>query len=291
MNADHYPVFANGRLHDGGDLVLSANDEGFLLGLSVFDTVLLENGCLFFLEDHVDRLRRGAAELHIEWPPPWDVGDALRMTAEALGDRSAAVRVTLSRGVAGKTPTLVVTTRPFDVIPQHGVKILVSSYRNLGGNPLEAVKSTNRLRNILAREEAQAAGAWEALLRNHEGDYSECTTSNFYCVRNGAILTPSTDRGCLGGIVRKKLLADLEREPLVHDGAEVPVRVSRVEPDDLCQATEVFLTNTTGRVIPVFEVKSRDGPPGTYPGGEGPITQLLRERMGAMEAAYRESGR
>ena len=287
---ERYPVFANGRVHEGGDLVLSANDEGFLLGLSVFDTVLLEDGCLYFLEDHVERLRRGAAELHIDWPPPWDVGDAMRATADALGGGNAAVRVTLSRGVAGRGSTVVVTTRPVGELPLRGVKILVSSYHKLGGNPLEALKSTNRLRNILAREEAQAVGAWEAVLPNHDGDYSECTTANLFCVRDGVLLTPGTDRGCLSGIVREKILSDLEREPLVLDGEEVAVRVDRIEPEDVRRSSEVFLTNTTGRVIPVTGVLGMESPPADLPGAEGPITKLLRARMSAMEAAYRAGG-
>ena len=283
------PVYANGRIHAGDEPVLSAYDEGFLLGLSVFDTVLLEDGCLFFLDDHIGRLRGGATELGIPWPPPWDVGDAMRAMADALGGRDAAVRVTLSRGVAGKSPTLVVTARPLHPPPPRGVAVFVSSYHKLGGNPLEALKSTNRLRNILAREEATAAGAWEALLPNHDGDYSECTTANVFCVRDGMLLTPSEERGCLSGIVREKVLTDLERAPLVLDGRTVEVRVDRIEPADLRAASEVFVTNTTGRIVPVLEVLGLPDPPRGLPGGEGPVVQALRARVRAIEVAYRAS--
>lgn len=285
---DDYPVWANGEIHGRADRVLSANDEGFLLGLSVFDTVLLEDGVLYFLEDHIARLRRGGAELAIPWPPPWDVADAMRETATALGDRDAAVRVTLSRGVAGGRSTLVVTTRPVLRIPDEGVSILVSSYHKLGGNPLEGVKSTNRLRNILAREEAEAAGAWEALLANHEGDFSECTTANIFAVCNATLVTPSRERGCLGGIIREKLLETLAAEPLVlDDGTPIPVVEGRLEADDLRLASEVFLTNTTGRVIPVREVLGLDPAPPDLLGAAGPIAGVLRERMRGVEAAYR----
>ncbi len=282
-----YPVFANGGLHPGDEPVLSAYDEGFLLGLSVFDTALFEDGCLYFLEDHVARLRRGAEGLAIPWPPPWDVADAMRETAAALGGRDAAIRVTLSRGVAGRASTLIVTPRSLDFPPEEGVRIHVSSYHKLGGNPLEGLKTTNRLRNVLAREEAAAAGAWEALLPNHDGDFSECTTANMFCVCDGVLLTPSEERGCLGGIVREQVLTNLARDPLVHAGREVEVRVDRIESADLRRASEVLLTNTTGRIVPVLDVSGLEDPPRDLPGARGPITSLLRSRMREIEAAYR----
>ncbi|MEW6074628.1 MAG: aminotransferase class IV [Planctomycetota bacterium] len=283
------PVWANGRLTSASEPVLLAGDEGFLLGLSVFDTVLLEEGHLYFLAEHLARLRGGAEELGIPWPPPWDVAAAMRATAGALDGRDAAVRVTLSRGVPGRGPTLVVTTRPLEVPRDPGVKILVSSYRKLGGNPLEGVKSTNRLRNILAREEAVAAGAWEALLPNHDGDLSECTTANIFCVAGGALLTPSEERGCLAGIIREKLREEFARAPLVAAGREVPLRAGRLEPADLRRASEVFLTNTTGRIVPVLEVLGLPDPPRGLPGAAGPVTQAIRLRLRAVEAADRAS--
>ncbi len=291
---ESYPVFANGRMYAAGEPVISAEDQGFLLGLSVFDTLLYEEGCIYFLEEHLERLASGAGELAIAWPPPWDPTAALAETARALGGRDAALRITLTRGVPGKGATMTVTPRALELPADPGVRVWVSSYLKLGGERLESVKSTNRLRNVLAREEAQANDAWEALLANHDGDVSEGTVSNLFVVLDGALCTPSIDRGCLGGIVRAQILADLEREPLRAEGRVMPVRTCRVDIADLARAEEAFLSNTTGRVTPIVEIAG-DVPglaaPRRLPGAAGTITRAIRTRVQALEAGYRRSER
>jgi branched-chain amino acid aminotransferase len=287
--APGFPVWANGRIVPPATPVIAAEDLGLLLGLSVYDTLLLADGCIYFLEEHVERLRRGAAELRIPWPPPWDPAAALVAIARALDGRAAALRITLTRGVPGRGPTMVVTPRELEVPADPGVAVHVSVHKKLGGNPLEGVKSTNRMRNVLAREEAQAHGAWEALLMNHDGDFSEGTVSNVWFVVGAELLTPGLERGCLQGIVRERLLADLGARPLVVQGRPVPVRVGRVGVEDAARATEVFLTNTTGRVTPVTEVSGLAAPIRALPGSSGPVTRVLRERMDEIERRYRES--
>ena len=286
-------VWANGAIVPGDRPVISAEDQGFLLGLSVFDTVLYEDGCLYFVEDHLARLRGGAAELGIAWPPPWDPARALWQTAEAVGERSITLRMTLTRGVPGRGPTMTVTPRPVEVLPPQGVNVHVSSHKKLYGNQLERLKSTNRLRNVLAREEAQAHGAWEAVFQNDEGDLTEGTISNLFLVVDGgrALATASTERGCLGGITRERLLDDLAREPLAGPDGDVEVRIGRVEVEDLRAADEVFLTNTSGRVIPVLAVSGLEPGVTGLPGADGPLTKRLRARFAAIERRYREAGR
>jgi len=288
--APPWPVWADGRLHPAGTPVIEAEDQGFLLGLAVFDTVLLEHRTVFFLEEHVGRLRRGAAELGLPWPPPWRPGDALHELARALGESTAALRLTLSLGVPGKGTTMTVTPRPVVPPPAEGIRVFVSSRRKLGTEALESVKSTNRMRNVLARAEAEAHGAWEALLANPEGDLSEGTVSNLFVVQGGALRTPSAERGSLLGITREKILGSVEREPVRGtDGRALEVVVDRVDPEHVYAADEVFLTNTTGRVIGVLEVGGLSRAVRGLPGPAGPVARELRARMAALEETYRVS--
>lgn len=279
-----FPVFAGGRVQPAQAPVLRAGDEGFLLGLAVFETVLVEDGHPFFLEDHLARLRAGARALSIPWPPSPDPGDALRelvgaVRAERPEERRLALRITLSRGVE-RRPSLVVTARRVEDPPPEGVRVAVAARRQLSGDPLRSVKSTSRLAYVLAREEARRAGAWEALIVNQEGDVAEGSVSNLFAVRGGELSTPSTGRGCLPGIVREKILAELERDPLVSsDGAPMPVRVDRIELASLGDAAELFLTNTTGGVIPVREVSGCAGGPIALPGADGPVAGLVADRL------------
>jgi branched-chain amino acid aminotransferase len=290
-----FPVYANGAVHPAGTPVLAAEDQGFLLGLSVYDTLLVEEGCIYFLEDHLARLARGAAELGIAWPPPWDPAEALQRTAEALDGRAAALRITLTRGVPGRGPTLVVTPRALERLPAAGVDVLVSAHKKLVGNPLESLKSTNRLRNVLAREEAQRHGAWEALFPTDQGDLTEGTVSNLFVVVDGELRTPPIERGCLGGITREKLLASLTEEPLPAPNAAAGTRLAavcaRVETEDLRRADEVVLTNTTQRVIPIRSVLGLEPPVLGLPGGAGHVARALRERLARLEDRYRQERR
>ena len=285
-----YPVWADGRLVEATTPVIRAEDEGFLLGLSVFDSILLEDGCLYFLEQHLARLERGAAELGIAWPPPFDARCALQEMRAAIGEHNCILRVTLTRGVPERGPSLIVTARDLGATPPQGVVVYLSSYRKLAGDALEELKSTNRLRNVLAREEAQAHGAWEALLRNHDGDISEGTISNLFVVLGGVLVTPPTERGCLSGIVREQILNDLKRRPLrLEDGRSVPTAVRRVEESELARAQEAFLTNTSGRVLPIVEVRGLGSGSHTLPGALGEVTRAVRERLRELEEAYRRA--
>ena len=101
---------------------------------------------------------------------------------------------------------------------------------------------------MLAREAAQRDGAFEALFCTDEGDVCEGTFSNVFAWRRGAVVTPGVERGCLPGIQRAHILAELAQ-------LGVPVRVGAPRALRAGARGEVFLSNTTGRVIPVVEVR------------------------------------
>jgi branched-subunit amino acid aminotransferase/4-amino-4-deoxychorismate lyase len=279
---DRFPCLVNGRLVPFGEPAVRADDTGFQLGLSVFDTVLWEDGALTFLDDHL-----GAAELEIPWPPAADPREALAELVRAIGaDFPLALRMTLSRGPEGGEPTFAVTARRVVRPADPGVVVTLASEPRRAGDPLGRVKSTNRIAYVHAREEAQAQGAFEALFVSDEGDVLEGTISNVFCVVDGVLLTPAVERGCLPGTSRGRLLALLEHEPLVLSGREVRVEVGLLDVSALERASEVFLTNTTGGVIPVIEVRGvRDA----LPGAAGPVASTLRERLRRERVRDRES--
>ena len=130
---------------------------------------------------------------------------------------------------------------------------------------------------MLAREAAQRAGAWEALLASDEGDVLEGTVSNVWALVDGLVVTPPEERGALAGVMRGELLAELSDAGIAH-------RVARLELADLARAAEVWLSNTTGRVIPVVEVQ---GVAARLPGPRGELARDLARRMRQREARYR----
>lgn len=282
-----FPVYVDGQVLPEEEARISPQDQGFLLGLSVFDTLLWQDETLYFVDEHLARLRRGVESLALEWPPPYDPKEALRAMAEAIGPREAALRITVTRGVPGRGPTVVVTAKALTPPPEEGVRVWLTSYQKLGSAPLEAIKTTNRLRNVLAWEEARANDCWEALFENHEGDLTEGTISNLFLVRDGVLITAAIDQGCLSGIVRERILSSLELEPMEIDGVQLEVRVGRVRHEDLEGASEVLLTNTTGRIIPVVDVIGQGLSITGLPAAMGPVTRALKIRFRALEAAYR----
>lgn len=274
-----YPTSIDGVLHAPGEGFISSDDQGFLLGLAVFDTLLYEGGCRYFEEEHLERLAAGAHALGIEPPFPWNLPAELERYCAVLGGRDCALRVTLTRGVPGGGPTLVIGGRDIVRPPAGGVVVVLARDAKLARDPLESIKSTNRLRNFLAREAALAAGAFEALLCTDEGDVCEGTQSNVFARIDGRVVTPSLARGALAGVMRGVVLSELRV-------GGCAVEETKLDPEDLARASEVFLTNTTGRAIPVLEVR---GLVAGLPGAAGELVRDLARRIRAREESYRRS--
>jgi branched-subunit amino acid aminotransferase/4-amino-4-deoxychorismate lyase len=209
------------------------------------------------------------------------VSRALNRYADALGQCDVAVRVTWTRGVPGRGSSLVIGARDLVRAPAAGVAVVIDRGWTVPASTAGSIKSTNRLRNVLSREAAQREGAFEALFCTDQGDVCEGTVSNVFAELDGVVVTPSVERGCLPGIQRGHILAELER-------LGTPARVDRLEVSDLARASEIFLSNTTGRVIPVLEVR---GVVSGLPGGRGERTVMLRERLRLREERYRAAHR
>ncbi len=287
MTKPRFPVFVDGRVQPAYEPALLAEDEGVLQGVAVFETLPLRHDHFPFLDDHLARLERGAQTLGIRWPPPWDVRASLEQYAQALGRGELVVRITLSRGPSGGTPALLLTARPLPEVPAGGVRVFISSLRVHSKDPTSTIKTTSRLRYVLAREEAARAGAFEALLRSEEGDLVEGSITNLFVVIAGELRTPGAERGALPGIVRSKLLLECEREPVL-DRAGRPMRLSsmRIALADLERAEEAFLTNSVIGVAPICEVLG----PGkertlfaVETGGAGSVARALAARLASLE--------
>lgn len=262
------PSWVDGRIVAAGEPAVGAEDLGFTLGLAVYDGMLLEFGCRAFEAQHCARLGEAARSLGIAWPTPVPLERALDEYTEVLGEEGPLLlRTTLSRGLGGES-TLVLSARAVDPWPEPGVSVMVAAGAKVAASELEQLKSTNRLRNVLAREAAREVGAWEALLTTEEGEFTEGTISNLFCVIGGELVTPPVERGLLPGIVRGELMAELAAR------GEACVE-RRLEGSDLEASSEVFLTNTSGKLIPVVSVLGVvEGLPGSA--GEG------WQRLGAM---------
>ena len=275
-------IFLNGALVALSEARVSPIDRGFLYGDGVVETIRVSQGHPFRFGDHAERLAASAAALKIPLPcPAEEMRRAIQRLVEANRLSAASVRITLSRGVGPRgpslrahfSPTLVITASPFQGYPpewyEQGIRTLLSRVRLDAGSPLPRHKTANYLLYILARAEAEEAGAAEALLLNTRGEVAEAAASNVFMVRDGKVSTPALQANILPGVTRKVVL-EICRE------RGVPVEERLFDAAELLAADEVFLTNSLMEIMPV--VKVGEGRIGK--GAPGPVTQTLA-------AAYR----
>ncbi|HEY3887643.1 MAG TPA: aminotransferase class IV, partial [Caulobacteraceae bacterium] len=187
------------------------DDRGLLLGDGLFETVLALSGRPLFVAEHLARLTRGCAVLGL--PPP-DEPVVRRAMDQALAgaglrDGRAAVRLTWTAGSAGRgldrparvRPRLMVAATPAP-LPLSPAALAIVSVRRNAGSPASRLKTLAYLDNVLARREALAAGADEAVMLNTAGELACAAAANLFWVSDGRLRTPALDCGVLDGIAR-----------------------------------------------------------------------------------------
>jgi branched-chain amino acid aminotransferase len=148
---------------------------------------------------------------------------------------------------------------------ERGIKMIVSSLRRVPNECLSTkIKSCNYLNHILMRMEANEAGADDAIELDMEGYVCEAPGYNVFMVKKGVIYTPSEN--ILVGITRQAVME-------LAEAAGIPVVEGRIQPFDLYNADEVFLSSTAGGIFPVAELDGRMIADGKL----GPITRMIRD--------------
>lgn len=256
-------VFLNGNFLPEAEAVVPVNDRGFLLGDGLFETTRVAGGRPFRLAQHLDRLARGAEFFKIKLP--FAPRELQKFTAELIaknGLADAIVRVTLTRGPGARgysangadRPTLAMTLHPLPAQTSEEPlqwSLVTSTFRIPASDALSAFKSTSKILNILARSEAEAQGADEALLLNTNGEVAETAGGNLFWVYRDKICTVPSGRGVLPGITRAVVL-----EICQSLGLETNKRV--IKPEMLRNAEGIFVTQSALGIIPVV---SFDGLP------------------------------
>ena len=284
-------IYLNNRFVKKEEAVISVFDHGFLYGDGVYETIRSYGNRLFMRDPHVARLFRSANAIGLTVPIPIENWPGLlheSMVRNDVGNvqRDAYLRVTISRGVGDigldpalcPSPTVVIMAKPLTTpaasVYEKGVALIVATTRrNLPSALPPQIKSANFLNNILAKREAIAAGVFDSIFLNSEHHLTECTVSNLLFVKDGCLRTPAVECGLLDGITRD-IVIQLARE------LWIPIEEGHFTPNQLHQANECFLTNTSMEIMPVTSVDHR--PIGE--GKPGPLTLKLRELfIGARE--------
>lgn len=271
-------LWLDGKLHTTAPGPFDLRDRGLTLADGVFDTMLVLAGRPVFPDYHLDRLMRACETLRIEVERA-TVAAAMRDLA-AAGEGDAIIRVTVTRGagarglriVPGMSPTVLGVRSPWQPdMAFQPVRLATSAIRRNATSPLSRIKSLAYLDNVLALDEALAAGADDALILSTEGNVACTSAGNVFVLRRGDLLTPPVSDGVLDGTVRDLLLRHATRV-----GLQPSERA--LSPDDLLGADAVFATNSARLISPATMI---DGT--RLPDAEriiAPLCKLVAEEVG-----------
>ena len=265
-------VYINGTLFGEKDAKISVFDHGLLYGDGIFEGIRIYDGCIFRLDQHIERLEKSARAIKLVLP--WSHEELCNAVVEACVANdlhNGYIRQVVTRGVGNlglnpKTchdPQHIVIADKISLYPEefykNGMEIITVPTRRLSVAAFPPmVKSLNYLNNIMAKMEAQIFGYMEALMLNEEGYVAECTGDNFFIVEKGVLYTPPVNASSLAGITRSATL-DAARE------LGIPCVEQNLTRYDCWTCDEAFLTGTAAEMVPVIAVDDRkvgDGKPG-----------------------------
>ena len=276
-------VHVGGQLLPREDAKISVLDSLAQGGDGVWEGLRVYKGKVFQLEEHLDRMYDSAHAMRFKHVPEREaVRTAIFETLKANDMLDGAhIRLTLSRGLKGTSgmnpelntfgSTLIVLAefKP-PVYGTEGTTLITSSVRR---NPPQCLDSkihhNNLINNILAKIEANEAGADDAVMLDINGFVSETNATNMFLVKRGEVHTPLAE-SCLPGLTRAKILE-------LAKANNIPAYERHITPSELYTADEVFTTGTMGGLSPVAVIDGRtigDGKP-------GPMVARLKELYAA----------
>ena len=255
-------IYINGEFFPRKEAKISVFDSGFLLGDGVWEGIRLYNKRLCLIDEHLERLYRGAEKLKIGIGKSKEELIALiyeTVHANAM-DSDVHIRLIVSRGLKQtpyQHPNANVGGASIVIIPEYkkadatllskGIRLcLVDTVRGAHNSQDPRLNTLSKLNCIFGCLEADEKGFDEGIMLDMNGNVSTCNSTNFFIVKNGEVWT-STGEYCLPGITRGNIIK-LCREN------HIPVFEKNFQMKDVYSADEVFVTGTFAGVIPAIQV-------------------------------------
>ena len=284
-------VNVGGRLSHRDEAGVSPFDSVVQGGDAVWEGLRLTNGRIFALEEHLARLRRSAHALGFASVPPDEsvIAEIRRTLAANSMVTGVHIRLTLTRGVKATSgmdprlnvsgPTLIVLAEFKDpVYDRSGIRLITSSVRRHAPDSLDPkIHHNNLLTSILAKIEANVAGADDAVMLDNRGFIAETNATHLFMVLPGVAgprLSTPTTVACPEGITRATVLR-------LAAAAGIPSAEGDYTLPQLYNASEAFVTGTMGGLAPVVSVDGR----AIGDGSIGPVTKQLTELYANLTAA------
>jgi len=267
----------NGELVHRDHAGISPFDSAVQGGDAVWEGLRLYRGRIFRLTEHLDRLRQSALALAFtEIPPPGTLTAEIGKTlaANQMTD-GVHIRLTLTRGVkvtsgmdprlnqSGPTVIVLAEHKP-PVYPTTGLTLITSSVRRFPPDCLDPkIHHCNLIQSILAKIEANVAGADDALMLDTRGFVAETNATHLFFVEGGVVRTSRTV-ACPEGITRAAVLEIMAAHGIAHE-------VRDISPAEVYRADEAFCSGTMGELAAVTMIDGRR----IGAGRVGPVTERL----------------
>jgi branched-chain amino acid aminotransferase len=270
MLQQYNPRNANILIHVGGELLphdeakVSVFDSSVQGGDAVWEGLRVYKEGIFCLDRHLDRLHESAKALAFtDIPGKENIKKAIFETLKANGMYNEThIRLTLTRGekvtsgmdprLNQKGPCLIVLAewKPIVYDNKKGIRVITSSQRRNNPQYLDSkIHHNNLLNNIIAKIQANVAGADAAIMLDDRGFVSELNDTNLFMVKDGIIYTPHADN-CLHGITRQLVIE-------IAASLQLTLIEKNLSLTEFYNADEVFACGTMGELTPVYEIDGR----------------------------------
>lgn len=264
-------AYLNGRFLPLEEAKVSIQDRGFQFGDGVYEVIRVYHGTTFRFADHLKRLEYSARAISISVPfssQQWEsiIAEGVRLSTYL----DCKIYIQLTRGIAPRehvfpdsiSPTVIMTIQEIVTLETYvkGQGVCALTLPDLRWGRC-SIKSLNLLPNLLAKQQAKEAGAFEAILVR-DGFITEGTTSNVMVVKQGILITPPLGNKLLAGVTRQIVL-DLARK------VGIPVQEREIRKEELLVADEIFLIGTTIEIVPVTVLD-------TMPVGNGSVGEVTK---------------
>ncbi len=248
----------NGTLVPSDEKILTIHNRGFKYADALFETIKAQNGTVYFLEDHYFRLMASMRMLRMEIPDHFTLDffeEQINRTLQEKNLDSARIRITVFRDSKGRylpetnDISYVIEVEPLIVRVKESYTIDVFKDFYIYSGILSTLKTTSKQVHIVASIYADENGFDNCLLMNERKNVIEACNGNLFCVKGNIIKTPPLEEGCIKGIIRKKLIEIIAKNP------NYTLEESKISPFELLKSDEVFITNTIIGIQPVTQYK------------------------------------
>jgi 4-amino-4-deoxychorismate lyase len=268
-------IYLNGQFIKIEDARISPFDHGFLYGIGLFETFRVYDGHPFLLDDHLERLNQGLAELSIQQQyTRKEINNILQELLEKNQLTNAYIRLNVSAGLGEVglqvepylQPNLIIFPKPLlpagELIEKKAVLLKVKRNSPEGNQRL---KSHHYLNNVLAKREIGNQPDVEGIFLNEQGYLAEGIVSNLFWIKENVLYTPTIQTGILNGITRQFVIQLARKNNL-------QVQEGFYSIEQALKADEMFVTNSIQEIVPItcFEGHS-------FPGEKGDYLQLLHQ--------------